>query len=145
MLGAALEPLTAAARSVPQLHTLFLWPTSTNGRAVQRCCVSFPLVSRGGNSVRHAAFLPCLLCYPFHGTCPAHTLHVCMCRVLQCRKTCSCHGRPLEEQCVHRRIMMEFMADAGAARTMSTGGCWQKGVRNVCHADEVQTILRHHT
>ena len=52
--------------------------------------------------------------------------------VLLCQQTCFCNLRPLVEQRVHRRFMMEFIADAGAAQTTSTGSCeHEKGAQGL--------------
>ena len=94
--------------------------------------MTFLLASSDAKCVPCATLWPCLLCGTLYGSRSIQVLPVCMCGVLLCRQTCFCHLRPLMEQRVHRRFIMEFIADAGAAQTTSTGSCWhEKGAQSM--------------
>ena len=123
MLGAACCPLTADSRSVQQVHELFSQPSSTDSRGSRRFDMTFLLASSDVKCVPCATLRPCLLCGTLYGSRSIQVLPVRMCGVLLCRQTCFCNLRPLVEQRVHRRFMMEFIAGAGAAQTTSTGSC----------------------
>ena len=138
-------PLTANAPSVPQVYLFVLWPTSTDGRAAPHSDVPFLLAVGGDKCVLCAALRLCLLCVTSHRSRSMQLLPVCLCCVSQYRQSPRWLLGLLEKYLSHCCIIMNAVSDIAAARLTSTGGCRHKGARNVCKADEVQTLLRPHT
>ena len=52
---------------------------------------------------------------------------------------------PLENLCVHGRVIMNYVSAVAAARTTRTSSSSHEAVRDVYQADKVRTLLRHYT